>query len=96
MTTYTVEITPAAWRDLGKLRKKAPKKALAAIQSATQALGDDPRPQGAKALAGSSGLHRIRVGEFRVVYSVEDAKVFVLVVLIGHRRDVYEKLARRI
>ncbi|MET9023706.1 type II toxin-antitoxin system RelE/ParE family toxin [Actinopolymorpha sp. NPDC004070] len=49
----------------------------------------EPRPHGAQALQGRSGLLRIRVGDYRVIYEVQDARLVVLVVDLGHRRDIY-------
>ena len=62
---------------------------LRRVDARILALAEDPRPPGAKRLAGSEGLHRIRVGDYRVVYAIEDDVLLVLVVRIGHRRDVY-------
>lgn len=55
---------------------------------AIQALRSDPRPAGCKKMAGSE-LWRIRVGDYRIVYSIEDAQLIVLVVRVGHRREIY-------
>jgi mRNA interferase RelE/StbE len=71
-------------------------KALEAIQArdrqrirmAIRDLGENPRPQGCKKLADSANW-RIRIGVYRVVYRVEEAQLFVLVIKIGHRKDVY-------
>jgi mRNA interferase RelE/StbE len=52
-------------------------------------LTENPRPAGAKKLQGSSELWRVRAGDYRVVYSIQDDVLLVLVVNIGHRRDVY-------
>ena len=51
-----------------------------------------PVPPGCRKLAGTSDRYRIRVGDYRMVYSVDDGKVTVLVLAIGHRREVYEGL----
>jgi mRNA interferase RelE/StbE len=48
-----------------------------------------PRPPGVVKMHGSEGYYRLRVGDYRVVYAIEDAVLLVLVVRIGHRRDVY-------
>lgn len=53
------------------------------------ALAGDPRPKGVKKLFGLDDLYRIRVGEYRVVYQIQDNRLIVLVVRIGHRKDVY-------
>jgi mRNA interferase RelE/StbE len=53
------------------------------------ALADDPRPHDVKALHGEKGLYRIRVGDYRIVYSVEDKIITVIIVRVRHRKDVY-------
>ena len=53
------------------------------------ALAGDPRPNGCRKLSGSEE-YRIRVGDYRVLYEIEDAVLRILVVRVGHRRDVYE------
>lgn len=59
------------------------------IRAATEALGENPRPEGVTKLAGTDDLWRVRVGDFRVVYMIADDVLVVTVVRIGHRRDVY-------
>jgi len=82
---YSVFLKPAAERALKKI---APLN-LRRIAKAIDHLGADPRPSGAAALQGAVGLLRIRVGDFRVIYRVRDEVLTVLVITIGHRRDVY-------
>jgi len=53
------------------------------------ALAEEPRPQGVVKMHGSEGYYRLRVGDYRVVYAIEDAVLLVLVVRIGLRREVY-------
>jgi mRNA interferase RelE/StbE len=53
------------------------------------ALADDPRPHDVKALHGEKGLYRVRVGDYRIVYSVEDKIITVVIVRVRHRKDVY-------
>lgn len=84
---YSVEFTPAAVRRL----RKVPADAALRIRRAVDQLRDDPRPHGAKALTGRSGQLRIRCGDYRIIYTVTDARLVVLVVDLGHRRDVYER-----
>lgn len=55
-----------------------------------EALGDDPRPHGARKLVGEETAWRIRAGDYRVIYDVFDDQLMVTVVRAGHRRDVYE------
>jgi mRNA interferase RelE/StbE len=52
-------------------------------------LAADPRPSGCKKLAGSTDYYRIRVSDYRVLYEVRDRDILVLVIKIGHRREVY-------
>lgn len=59
------------------------------VLTAIQRLADDPRPAGVKALVGAPGLLRLRVGDYRVVYSVEDGRLLIVVVHLAHRREVY-------
>lgn len=55
-------------------------------------LAENPRPYGAVKLAGEEGIYRIRMGDYRVVYQVRDRFLLVLVVRVGHRKDVYRGL----
>ncbi len=53
------------------------------------ALAANPRPKGVKKLTGLDNLYRIRAGDYRIVYQIRDDRLIVLVVRIGHRKDVY-------
>lgn len=59
------------------------------VGAAIDALANDPRPPGAKALVGMVGVLRIRVGAYRVLYEVQDDRLVVLVIDVGHRREIY-------
>lgn len=85
---YRVSLTPGAQRALRRLDRPV----LRRILDALDALALDPRPHGAKALQGGEGLLRIRVGDYRIVYAVQDDQLLVLVATLGHRREVYRKL----
>jgi mRNA interferase RelE/StbE len=52
-------------------------------------LADDPRPQGSEKITGSDDLYRIRSGDYRAIYTIQDDRLVVLVVRVAHRRDVY-------
>ena len=82
---YSIEVRPAALKSLRKLDPPTARRVLGAIER----LADDPRPAGVKALAGSPGLLRLRVGDYRVVYRVEDGRLLIVVVHLVHRREVY-------
>ena len=60
-----------------------------ALNPAILALAENPRPPGCLKLSGEESLWRIRVGDYRVVYQVQDAVLLVLVVKLGHRREIY-------
>ncbi len=82
---WTVFILPQAARQLAKLDKTLGKRMSAAIT----ALGDNPRPPGSKKLVGMDAW-RIRIGDWRVIYQLHEDRLIVLVVRIGHRREVYD------
>ncbi|WP_157007271.1 type II toxin-antitoxin system RelE family toxin [Agromyces laixinhei] len=84
--TYRIELRPAALRAL----KRVDHQDRDRIRGAIALLGQDPRPPGAKALQGRPGL-RVRVGNYRIIYTVHDDVLLVVVVTLGHRRDVYER-----
>jgi mRNA interferase RelE/StbE len=79
--TYAVELGPVR-KDLRALDDKTRRRILRALI----ALEANPRPPGAKKLRGESELWRVRVGDYRILYSIEEARLVVLVVKIGHRR----------
>lgn len=85
---WAVAFKPAAVRELRKL----PEDARRRVATQIDALAGDPRPAGAEALQGASNLYRIRVGDYRVVYQLQRAALVVVVVRIGHRRDVYRRM----
>lgn len=82
---YTIELRPVAARALRKLPKAEQKR----IGRRIDALAANPRPAGAKQLAGPEKLYRVRIGDYRIIYQVRDAVLLVLVVRIRHRREVY-------
>jgi mRNA interferase RelE/StbE len=81
-------LTRAAERGLAGL----PKKDLRRVDARILALADDPRPPSSKKLEGVGNLYRIRSGDYRIIYQVEDARLVVIVVDVGNRRDVYRGL----
>jgi len=84
--TYRVEFEPAAVRALGKLERSVQKR----IQGVVDVLALPPRPPAAKKLVGSE-LWRVRTGDYRIVYAIEDERLLVVVVKVGHRREVYDR-----
>ncbi len=86
MTRYRIELRPAAVRALSKLDPQVRRR----VQGAISLLADDPRPPGARSLRGRPGL-RVRVGDYRIIYTVVDDKLLIVIVTLGHRRDVYDR-----
>lgn len=86
MSRYRIELRPAAIKALRKIDPHDQKR----VQGAIRLLADDPRPPGARALQGRPGL-RVRVGNYRIIYTVDDGVLLVVVVTLGHRRDVYDR-----
>lgn len=84
--TYRIELRPAAVRALKKLDPPVHRR----MQGAIALLAKDPRPPGARALRGRPGF-RVRVGDYRIVYTVHDDVLLVVVITVGHRRDVYDR-----
>ncbi|HEY7273031.1 MAG TPA: type II toxin-antitoxin system RelE/ParE family toxin [Actinoplanes sp.] len=83
-----MELTTTAVRQLRKLDGAVRRRIVAAIDR----LAVTPRPVGVKALTGHPGLLRIRVGDYRVVYTVRDEQLVVLVIAATHRREIYRDL----
>jgi mRNA interferase RelE/StbE len=86
--TYTIEISTPAAKALAKLAKANRLRIVGAIEL----LSVDPRPPGAKMLRGGEhGRWRVRVGDYRIVYAIEDDRLLVLVLRVAHRREVYDR-----
>ena len=85
--THRVEFRPAAARELRKLDRSARDR----IAKVISLLADDPRPPAAKMLTGEDTprLWRVRTGDYRVIYSIEDDVLLVLVINVRHRREAY-------
>ena len=88
MPTYQILFKPAAERDLRKLPRSVQRQLAARIDD----LARDPRPSGCKKLEGMENLYRIRSGDYRILYTIHEKTITVLVVGIAHRRDAYRKL----
>jgi len=84
MAKYSVFILPSAQKEILRLPKSIQDRILKAISS----LGENPRPSGCKKLLGSDAW-RVRVGEYRIVYSIEDGVLRIEVIRVAHRKDVY-------
>lgn len=86
MSDFRIELRPAAIRALKRLDPPVRRR----IQGAIALLATDPRPPAARRLQGRDAL-RIRVGDYRIIYTVEDDVLLVVVVTMGHRREAYER-----
>ena len=85
MNRYRIELRPAALKALRRIDPQDRPR----IQGVIALLGEDPRPPQAKALQGRPG-YRVRVGNYRILYTIDDGVLLIVVVTLGHRRDVYE------
>jgi mRNA interferase RelE/StbE len=83
--TYSILLAPPAERQLKSLTDSVQKRIVKRLKS----LRENPRPQGVKKLAGEEDLYRIREGNYRIIYTIQDKELIVLVVKIGNRKDVY-------
>jgi mRNA interferase RelE/StbE len=84
--TYYIEFAKPAAKQLKALSPQEQQR----IKSKIDALVDSPRPDGVVKLSGEDDLYRIRVGDYRIIYSIQDNHLLILVLKIGHRRDVYQ------
>jgi len=82
--TYAVFILRRAQRELAKLPPEVYEEAKQSIRE----LGQEPRPRGCKKLIAREGW-RIRLGDYRIIYEIDDARAAVTILDVGHRRDVY-------
>ena len=85
---YSVEFRPAVLKSL----KRLPKKDLRRIKKRIDEVAENlPDPVTTK-MKGNNSFHKIRSGDYRVIYEIHDNRLVILVVKIGHRKDVYKKL----
>ncbi len=82
---YRIEFAPSANRQFRNL----PRDVQSRLKIKIDALTDNPRPRRAEKLQGEEDLFRIRIGDYRVIYQVQDKVLLILVVKIGHRREIY-------
>ena len=86
MASYSVFIKPSAAKEIEAVGQKDDRQR---IVTRIRSLARDPRPFGSENLSGRADLYRLRVGRYRIVYSVGDAELVVLIVRVGHRKNVY-------
>ncbi len=85
---YSIEFRPAVLKSL----KHFPKRDLVRIKKKIEALASDlPEPNTTK-MKGNNALHKIRSGDYRIIYEIHNVRLVILVVIIGHRKDIYKKI----
>ena len=85
MANYRVEVSATAERQIRRLRIADRLRVVRAIRE----LGRDPHPRGQRKVRGYENVWRIRVGTYRILYRVEGGKLLIIILKIGHRRDIY-------
>ena len=83
--TYRIEFRPAAMRELAKLEASNRRRIAVTLES----LGENPRSPGVEKLKGHDHRYCVRCGDYRIIYEIEDRVLIILVLRIGHRRQVY-------
>ncbi len=89
MAGYSVRVKVSAAKEIEAIE---PLKVRRQVVNRIRRLAENPRPPGCEKLGGQENRYRVRQGVYRIVYSVEDQVLTVLVVKVGHRRDVYRQL----
>jgi mRNA interferase RelE/StbE len=87
MALYNIEWKPSARKELRNLNKVT----IIRILSAIEKLAENPSPHDSRKLRGSINTYRIRVGDYRVIYSVSPPALTIEIIRIGHRRDIYKR-----
>lgn len=87
MARYSIVIKTSAVKEIERITSRADRRRVVAK---IRSLAEDPRPRGCEKLAGGE-RYRVRQGVYRIIYSVEDDRLVVHVVKVGHRRDVYRR-----
>ena len=85
---YTVSIKPKAEKYLAGLRDA---RLYQRLRAAIGGLASNPRPPDGLKMQGEGAFYRVRIGDYRIVYQIQDAVLVVLVVQIGHRREIYRQ-----
>jgi mRNA interferase RelE/StbE len=86
--SYRLIIKPAAQRDMRRLQPAVQRRILARLGN----IEADPRGSGSVKLARARATYRVRVGDWRIVYEIDDARLMVFVTIVAHRREVYRGL----
>ena len=87
MDSFRIEVARSATKELRAIDRQWVPRIMLAIEG----LADDSMPVGCKKLVGSEYTYRIRVGDYRIVYDIQNANLVIFVIRIRHRRDVYRQ-----
>lgn len=87
MSQYSIAISPRARNEIDSLDKPIKRRIAVSIEG----LAKNPHPAGSKKLQGKDDTWRIRVGDYRVLYDIKNKELIILVVKVGHRREVYRR-----
>jgi mRNA interferase RelE/StbE len=85
MAKYKIEVSATAERQLKKIRREDTIRILRSISL----LAGEPRPSGCRKLSGYDDIYRIRIGHYRVIYEIDGKRIIIVILKIGHRREVY-------
>lgn len=85
---YTVKYRPSVWKNV----KNIPKKDLVKIKSKIEEISSDLPDPATTRMSGNSDFHKVRCGNYRIVYEIHEDSLVILVVKVGHRMDVYRDL----
>jgi len=85
---YAIKFRPAVEKDI----KHLPKKELLRIKRKIESLAENLPDRATTKMKGNNNFHKIRVGDYRIIYEIHDDVLVILVVKIGHRKDIYKKL----
>jgi len=85
---YSIEFRPSVLKSL----KRFPRRDLVKIKKKIEELGENPPPPNKTKMKGNNPFHKIRCGDYRIIYEIHNNKLVILVVKIGHRKDVYRRL----
>jgi mRNA interferase RelE/StbE len=85
MAPYKIEVSATAERHLKRIRREDKVRILRAISL----LANEPRPSGCKKMSGYDYIYRIRIGNYRVIYEIDGKQIIIIILKIGHRREVY-------
>jgi mRNA interferase RelE/StbE len=84
---YRIEISPAAERQIRKLDRSVRRRIFQKLET----LKAGPHPPGSEKLSGNDGFYRVRVGDYRIIYDIQDEITTVVVLKVGHRKEIYRQ-----